>query len=82
MARAVAASIWRQYFAADPLSPESGAIYRQECLVHGGGKPSRQLVNDFLRTEVNAEFLTNALIEEVDRNSENIKKTLEGAKGG
>ena len=40
--------------------------YRQECLSHGGGKPSRSLVSDFLGKPLDAEMMAQSLISEVD----------------
>jgi intermediate peptidase len=75
LSRAVAAWIWQTYFEADPLNSSSGERYRQECLVHGGGKPARELVADFLGREVTPANLANSLISEIDSNSENISRT-------
>ena len=41
--------------------------YRQECLSHGGGKPSKQLVSDFLgESFVTPDGLADALIADID----------------
>jgi len=66
MARAVASKIWQQYFERDPFNAENGGKYRRECLSHGGGKPSRALVSDFLGTPVDAQLLADSLIAETD----------------
>ncbi|TRY74904.1 hypothetical protein TCAL_00516 [Tigriopus californicus] len=66
MARSVASSIWQCHFQEDPLNGESGGRYRSECLSHGGGKPSHDLVSDFLGKEVLPEDLADALISELD----------------
>ncbi|CAG2062085.1 unnamed protein product, partial [Timema podura] len=52
LSRAVASWIWYQYFEQEPLNRHSGERYRRECLAHGGGKPSRELVAQFLGKEV------------------------------
>ncbi len=48
MARSVAASIWRDLFSADPLNGDAGLRYRRDCLAHGGGRPSPEIVSDLL----------------------------------
>ena len=41
--------------------------YRQECLSYGGGKPSRELVSDFLgESSVTPDRLADALIADLD----------------
>ncbi|PNF26134.1 Mitochondrial intermediate peptidase [Cryptotermes secundus] len=74
LSRAVAAWIWQTYFEADPLNSFSGERYRQECLAHGGGKPARELVADFLGREVTPENLANSLINEIDSKNEHINR--------
>ena len=67
MARSVATSIWQKYFQDDPFNEENGMKYRQECLSHGGGKPSKQLVSDFLgESLVTPDGLADALIADID----------------
>lgn len=67
MARSVATSIWQKYFKDDPFNQENGMKYRQECLSHGGGKPSKQLVSDFLgESLVTPDGLADALIADID----------------
>jgi len=78
LSRAVAAWIWQTCFEADPLNSSSGERYRQECLVHGGGKPARELVADFLGREVTPANLANSLISEIDSNSEQINRIRQG----
>ncbi|KDR24371.1 mitochondrial intermediate peptidase [Zootermopsis nevadensis] len=74
LSRAVAAWIWQMYFEADPLNSSSGEQYRQECLAHGGGKPARELVADFLGREVTPANLANSLINEIDITNEHINR--------
>jgi intermediate peptidase len=78
LSRAVAAWIWQTCFEADPLNSSSGERYRQQCLVHGGGKPARELVADFLGREVTPTNLANSLISEIDSNSEQINRIRQG----
>lgn len=65
MSRAIASSIWQTYFNADPFDRKMGEKYRRECLAHGGGKPARLLVEDFLETKLTPAFLTEVLVSEV-----------------
>jgi intermediate peptidase len=74
LSRAVAAWIWQTYFEADPLNSSSGEQYRQECLAHGGGKPARELVSDFLGREVSPANLANSLINEIYNRNEHINR--------
>lgn len=60
----------------DPLNPECGDKYRRECLAHGGGKPSHQLVSDYLGSEIRPEDLSNALITEIDEKQEDLKEFM------
>ena len=76
MARSVASSIWQRYFQNDPLNPDAGAKYRQECLSHGGGKPSLKLVSDFLGLQAEPEVLADALISELDCKKDIVKSVL------
>ena len=76
MARSVASSIWQQYFQDDPFNSENGRKYRQECLSHGGGKPSRDLVSDFLEKPVDAQLLADSLIAEIDTKNKLVRDLL------
>lgn len=71
--RSVASTIWQKYFLANPFDRTNGLKYRNECLAHGGGKPSHRLVSDFLGSEVNPEDLSDALLAEVDAKSDELK---------
>lgn len=73
MARSVASTIWQKYFSADPFDRDCGAKYRQECLSHGGGKPSHRLISDYLGFEVRPEDLSDALIAEIDAKNDEVK---------
>lgn len=66
VSRALASRIWQKYFADDPLSRKMGEQYRSQCLAHGGGKPPRQLVTDFLREQPTASLLAESLVKEID----------------
>lgn len=74
MSRAIASWIWHAYFKADPFSRSAGERYRRECLAHGGGMPSRQLVAGFLKREVTAASLTASLVGELDEARERIEE--------
>uniref|UniRef100_A0A0A9WMI4 Mitochondrial intermediate peptidase n=2 Tax=Lygus hesperus TaxID=30085 RepID=A0A0A9WMI4_LYGHE len=67
MSRSVASSIWQNFFIADPFSRQAGERYRRECLGHGGGKPARALVKDFLQIDPAPQYLAKSLISELDR---------------
>ena len=67
MARSVATSIWQKYFQEEPFDSENGMKYRRECLSYGGGKPSKQLVSDFLgESAVSPDVLADALLADLD----------------
>jgi len=73
MARSVATSIWQKYFQEDPFNQENGMKYREECLSHGGGKPSKQLVSDFLgESLVTPDRLADALIADIDSKNKTV----------
>lgn len=74
LSRAVASWIWQEYFEADPLNSTAGERYRQDCLAHGGGKPARELVAQFLQREVTPENLAHSLINEIDSKQAHIDK--------
>ena len=76
LARSVASAIWQQHFQEDPYSAEAGGRYRRECLAHGGGKRSHQLVSIFLDRDIKPEELYNALIDELDSKSDVVEATL------
>lgn len=69
ISKAVASFIWQIYFANDPLNRENGTRYRNECLAHGGGKPPRKLLTDFLQREVTPNKLADSLTREIDDKS-------------
>lgn len=74
VSRAVAYSIWQNYFKKDPLDRTNGESYRRECLAHGGGKNPKVLVADFLKMEVSPEILASSLANEIGQNHEMIMK--------
>lgn len=74
MSRAIASWIWHAYFKADPFSRTAGERYRNECLAHGGGLPSRKLVAAFLGRDVTAQSLTQSLVGELDETRERIQE--------
>ncbi|KAK0180483.1 hypothetical protein PV327_006120 [Microctonus hyperodae] len=76
ISRAIASWIWQTYFNADPLSRAAGEMYRRECLVHGGGKPSSKVVSDFLHKQANAENFAASLIHEVDAKDNYIRPLI------
>jgi len=80
MARSVASAIWQKSFQEDPFSRDAGLRYRQECLSHGGGKPSHQMVSDYLQSQLSPQQLAAALIQEVDIKQHHIERSLKNAK--
>lgn len=52
------------------MNSSNGEKYRRECLAHGGGKPARQLVADFLGKEVTPENLAQSLVNEIEQKRE------------
>ncbi|XP_049812757.1 mitochondrial intermediate peptidase [Schistocerca nitens] len=78
LSRALASWIWQEYFEANPLSSSAGEKYRRECLAHGGGKPAKELVSQFLQRDVTPVNLAHSLITEIDNKREhinNVKRT-------
>lgn len=66
MSRAVASWIWHGYFKHDPFNRVQGERYQNELLAHGGSKPPRKLVENFLGAEVTPDSLSNALLRDID----------------
>lgn len=73
ISRAIASWIWQTYFQADPFNRTAGDRYRNECLSHGGGKPSSKLVSDFLDKEASANNFAKSLLNEIDMRTEQVK---------
>jgi intermediate peptidase len=73
LARSVASNIWQQFFQSDPFDRANGAKYRQDCLSHGGGKPSPVLVSDLLNKPVDPSDMCDALLDEIDEKQEIIE---------
>lgn len=72
MSRAIASSIWHDCFINDPFDRSMGEKYRRECLAHGGGKPPRNLVNEFLSKEITPNVLSENLVKEIKMKSEKL----------
>ncbi|XP_078047955.1 mitochondrial intermediate peptidase [Augochlora pura] len=72
ISRAIASWIWQTYFQADPFNRTAGDRYRNECLAHGGGKPSSKLVSDFLNKEASADNFARSLLNEIDMRIEQV----------
>jgi len=79
LAKSVASAIWQQNLQEDPYSREAGMRFREECLSHGGGKRSLQLVCDYLQKDVQPIQLSTALLTELDEKRECVEKLLKGA---
>lgn len=72
VSRAIASAIWYTYFEADPLNREQGERFRRECLAHGGGLPSKTLVENFLQQEVTPAYLASNLIKDIEKNNNRV----------
>lgn len=70
VSRAIAASIWRNYFEADPFSRSEGERFRRECLAHGGGVPSKILASNFLQHEITPQYLAQGLMDDIEQTNE------------
>lgn len=66
VSRAIAASIWRNYFENDPFSRTEGERFRRECLAHGGGVPSKILAKNFLHHDITPEYLAQGLMDDIE----------------
>jgi len=73
VSKALAARTWHEFLSNDPLNRVQGERLRTECLQHGGGKPARQLVSDFLNTSVTPELLASSLIQDINQGCETVK---------
>ncbi|XP_074597219.1 mitochondrial intermediate peptidase [Brevipalpus obovatus] len=69
LSRAIASQIWDKVFAKNPLSREAGDIYVQKLLSHGGSKPSLAIVEDILGRSIDPVYLSDALVQDIERNS-------------
>lgn len=50
--RAIAAKVWKDLFAQDPLERETGERYKREVLSYGGGKDPWKMVSQLLKSPV------------------------------
>ena len=48
--------------------------FRKECLSHGGGKPSTEIIFDLLGHTVDPTKLSDALINEIDEKQDTLSK--------
>jgi len=76
IAKSVASAIWQENFQQDPFSTQAGMRYRDSCLSHGGGKPSLDLVSEYLQHPVEPHLLALALLKEVDEKNETVQTLL------
>lgn len=74
ISRAIASWIWQTYFQENPFDRIAGERYRNECLAHGGGKPSSKLVSDFLYKEASASNFAKSLLNEIDVRTEQVQR--------
>ena len=72
----MASAIWQKSFQDNPFSREAGVKYREECLSHGGGKPSHLLVGDHLECQLSPPQLADALIHEIDTKQRQLQEAL------
>lgn len=70
VSKALAAHTWHKFLSNDPLNGVEGERLRSECLQHGGGKPARLLVSNYLKTSVTPELLASSLIQDIDQGCE------------
>ena len=49
---------------------------RNEVLAHGGGKPPKKMISDFLAREVTPETLTNALMTDIESTQTLLKNQI------
>ncbi|XP_056646897.1 mitochondrial intermediate peptidase [Diorhabda sublineata] len=80
VSRALAYSIWKKYFEADPFSRTNGEKYREECLSHGGGKHPRDLVTEYLQVVPNPEVLSKSLTNEIEFHQSQVNIVLKKRK--
>ena len=66
VSRAVASWIWHKYFKHNPFDSEIGRKFRNEILVYGGSRPPRELIENFLGTEITPENLSDALMKDIN----------------
>lgn len=66
MSRAVASCIWQVYFKDNPFSSSAGERYRRGVLAHGGSRPPRELIQDFLQCQVTPVTLAESLLNDID----------------
>ncbi|KAM3967653.1 LOW QUALITY PROTEIN: mitochondrial intermediate peptidase [Aphomia sociella] len=71
ISRAVAWSVWKQYFEREPFSRLAGTGLRAGVLRHGG-VPPQVLLRDYLGTEITPQTLANALAEELDYHKDHL----------
>lgn len=76
VSKALAARTWHEFLSNDPLNRIQGERLRTECLQYGGGKPAKQLVSDYLKTQVTPELLASSLIQDIDLGCETTKFSI------
>ena len=54
----------------------AGEKFRQEVLIHGGGKPPRQMVGEFLGKEITADSLVEAYMLDLEQKSHLVKTVI------
>ncbi|XP_073957719.1 mitochondrial intermediate peptidase [Choristoneura fumiferana] len=72
ISRALAWSVWKRSFEAQPLSRSAGDALRHGVLCHGGARPPQVLLREYLGTEVTPNKLAMALIEELDYHKDHL----------
>lgn len=76
LSTSIASSIWQNYFKENPFGREQGEKYRQKCLKHGGGKPARQMINDFLKEDITPEIMADVLLKDIEQHNHLLKKLV------
>ncbi|ESP04365.1 hypothetical protein LOTGIDRAFT_198714 [Lottia gigantea] len=62
LSKAIASTIWNKYFEKDPLNRSMGEKFRYNFLAHGGGQPSKDLVQGMLNETPTIETLVDSLV--------------------
>ncbi|KAI5645048.1 peptidase family m3 domain-containing protein [Phthorimaea operculella] len=77
ISRAIAWSIWKKNFEADPLNRQAGEALRQGVLRHGGAVPPQVLLREYLGTDITPNTLAMALAEELDYHKDHLNDVFD-----
>ncbi|KAL4716868.1 hypothetical protein ACJJTC_012679 [Scirpophaga incertulas] len=76
ISRATAWTVWKRNFEADPLNRAAGDCLRRGVLAHGGARPPKELLENYLGTEISPNSLAAALAEELDYHKDHLATVL------